>query len=82
MVEGDDILGELDDLMAGGERFENMDTGEDLATVRDRVSSANVYLGAFPSVCGSGYYPVTIGIMALNLESGARTAFTRLTCLP
>ena len=46
------------------------------------LGEQRVYLGAFPSVCGSGYYPVTIGIMALNLESGARTAFTRLTCLP
>jgi Acyclic terpene utilisation family protein AtuA len=48
VVEGDDILGRLDELMAAGERFANMDTGEPLATVRDRVTSANVYLGAFP----------------------------------
>jgi len=48
IVEGDDILGDLDALMESGERFENMDTGEPLSTVRDRVSSANVYLGAFP----------------------------------
>lgn len=48
VVEGDDILGDLDDLMAQGEEFRNMDTGEPLSAVRDRVSSANVYLGAFP----------------------------------
>ena len=48
VVEGDDILGDLDDLMAGGEEFKNMDTGESLAKVRDGVTSANVYLGAFP----------------------------------
>lgn len=48
VVEGDDILPSLDELMAAGETFENMDTGEPLSTVRDRVSSANVYLGAFP----------------------------------
>ena len=48
VVEGDDILGDLDDLMAQGEELRNMDTGEPLSTVRDRVSSANVYLGAFP----------------------------------
>ncbi len=48
IVEGDDILDDLDRLMAAGETFANMDTGEPLATVRDRVSSANVYLGAFP----------------------------------
>ncbi|MEL6714442.1 MAG: acyclic terpene utilization AtuA family protein [Planctomycetota bacterium] len=48
VVEGDDILGDLDELMASGERFENMDTGEPLSGVRDSVTSANVYLGAFP----------------------------------
>ncbi|MEM7518564.1 MAG: acyclic terpene utilization AtuA family protein, partial [Planctomycetota bacterium] len=48
VVEGDDIMGDLDDLMAAGETFENMDTGEPLSAVRDRVTSANVYLGAFP----------------------------------
>ncbi len=48
VVEGDDILGQLDELMAAGDEFKNMDTGEPLAGVRDRVTSANVYLGAFP----------------------------------
>ena len=48
VVEGDDILTDLDELMASGEEFKNMDTGESLASVRDGVTSANVYLGAFP----------------------------------
>ncbi|MAB81426.1 MAG: ATPase [Planctomycetes bacterium] len=48
VVEGDDILDRLDELMAEGEEFRNMDTGEPLSNVRDRVTSANVYLGAFP----------------------------------
>jgi len=48
VVEGDDILGDIDELMAQGQEFRNMDTGEPLPTVRDRVTSANVYLGAFP----------------------------------
>ena len=48
VVEGDDVLGDLEGLMARGEEFRNMDTGEALAKVRDRVTSANVYLGAFP----------------------------------
>jgi hypothetical protein len=48
IVEGDDILSPLDDLMAAGETFANLDTGEPLSSVRDRVTSANVYLGAFP----------------------------------
>ena len=48
VVEGDDILTDLDRLMADGEGFENLDTGAPLSAVRDRVTSANVYLGAFP----------------------------------
>ena len=48
IVEGDDILGDLDELLAAGEAFENMDTHTPLASVRDRVTSANAYLGAFP----------------------------------
>jgi len=48
IVEGDDILANLDELMAGGERFANMDTGAALSSVRKDVTSANVYLGAFP----------------------------------
>ena len=48
VVEGDDVLASLDDLIASGETLANMDTGEPLAAVRDRVTSANVYLGAFP----------------------------------
>ena len=48
VVEGDDILDRLDGLMSGGEELRNMDTGAPLSEVRDRVTSANVYLGAFP----------------------------------
>ena len=48
IVEGDDVFGQLDELLASGEELRNMDTGEPLSTVRDRVTSANVYLGAFP----------------------------------
>ena len=48
VVEGDDIFGDLDGLLASGEPLANMDTGAPLAEVRDRVLSANVYLGAFP----------------------------------
>ena len=48
IVEGDDILPRLDELLAQGEELRNMDTGERLARVRDRVTSANVYLSAFP----------------------------------
>src|SRR5256714_1635340 len=47
---GDDILERLDELLARGVELRNMDTGEPLATVRERVQSANAYLGAWPIV--------------------------------
>ncbi|MDT8339969.1 MAG: acyclic terpene utilization AtuA family protein [Longimicrobiales bacterium] len=49
-VEGDDILDRLDDLLAQGHELNHMETGESLATIRDRVQSANVYIGAGPIV--------------------------------
>jgi hypothetical protein len=50
VVTGDDLLPRLDDLLAAGHRLANLDTGEPLATVRDRIVSANAYLGARPVV--------------------------------
>lgn len=50
IVEGDDILDQLDELVASGEEFANLDNGEPLSRVRDRVTSANVYIGAKPIV--------------------------------
>ena len=48
VVTGDDILNRLDDLLARGVELRNMETGEPLASVRDRIQSANVYIGAHP----------------------------------
>ncbi|MBM3976668.1 MAG: DUF1446 domain-containing protein [Planctomycetes bacterium] len=48
VIEGDDILSRLDELIASGEPLKNMDTGAPLSSVRQRVTSANVYIGAFP----------------------------------
>jgi hypothetical protein len=50
VVLGDDIYDRLDDLTAGGETLNNMDTGRPLADERANVLSANVYLGAAPVV--------------------------------
>jgi hypothetical protein len=50
IVTGDDILDRVDDLISRGIELRNMDTGEPLATVRDRIQSANAYLGAAPIV--------------------------------
>ncbi|MGB1906396.1 MAG: acyclic terpene utilization AtuA family protein, partial [Spongiibacter sp.] len=48
IVEGDDILDQLPELMKSGESFKNLDNGDDLSTILDRISSANVYIGAKP----------------------------------
>jgi hypothetical protein len=50
VVTGDDLLSRLDDLMSQGHALANMETGEALSTVRDRVLSANAYIGSEPIV--------------------------------
>jgi hypothetical protein len=50
VVTGDDLLPRLDELLAAGHELRNMDTGEALGTVRDRVLSANAYIGSVPIV--------------------------------
>jgi hypothetical protein len=50
LVEGDDILPRLDDLLARGHELRDMDTGRPLSDIRDRVLSANAYLGMAPVV--------------------------------
>ncbi|HEY3041654.1 MAG TPA: acyclic terpene utilization AtuA family protein [Pyrinomonadaceae bacterium] len=50
MVTGDDIMTKLDEFLGHGIELRNMDTGAVLSTVRDRIQSANVYLGAAPMV--------------------------------
>jgi Acyclic terpene utilisation family protein AtuA len=49
-VTGDDITGRIDELTARGIDLRNMDTGADLATIRDRIVFAVAYLGARPIV--------------------------------
>src|SRR6185369_3396782 len=50
IVTGDDILGRIDDFLQRGIELKNMDTGEPLSTVREKIQSANAYLGAAPIV--------------------------------
>ena len=47
---GDDILERLPRLIESGHPLSNMETGEPLAAVLDRVESANAYIGAAPMV--------------------------------
>lgn len=46
VITGDDILPRLDEFTERGIEITNMDTGEPLSAVRDKVQAANVYLGA------------------------------------
>jgi len=50
LVTGDDIMGRIDEMLARDVELRNMDTGEPLTKVRDRIQSANAYLGAWPMV--------------------------------
>ena len=62
IVTGDELLGRLDELLAGGQALRNLDTARPLSDVRDRVLSANAYLGAAP--------------VALALQRGADIVIT------
>jgi hypothetical protein len=50
IVTGDDIMARLDEFLSRGIELRNMDNGAPLSTVRDRIQSANAYLGAWPMV--------------------------------
>jgi hypothetical protein len=54
VVDGDDLLPRLPELIAAGHTLKNMDTGEPLAPLVDKVMSANAYLGAQPIVDALG----------------------------
>jgi hypothetical protein len=47
-VTGDSVLERIDELRAAGEALVHMDTGADVASVRDRMLFASAYLGAQP----------------------------------
>jgi len=50
VVHGDDLLPRIDELLTQGHALTNLDTGEPLTAIRDRIVSANAYLGARPIV--------------------------------
>lgn len=62
VVTGDDLLGQLEELMANGCLLENLDTGQPLSELKHPVVSANAYLGAWP--------------IAKALDSGAKLVIT------
>src|SRR3954462_15719420 len=48
VVTGDSVSERIDDLQGQGERLRHLDTGEEIANVRDKIVFANAYLGAAP----------------------------------
>ncbi len=50
VVSGDDILPRLDELLDRGQELRDLDSGKPLREIRDRVLSANAYLGMRPIV--------------------------------
>ncbi|NWF90011.1 MAG: DUF1446 domain-containing protein [Ignavibacteriaceae bacterium] len=50
IIIGDNIKDNLDEIIASGYDLKNMDTGESIKKIKDKLLSANVYFGAFPIV--------------------------------
>jgi hypothetical protein len=48
VVLGDDVLDRIGEFLDKGHEMRNIDTGEPLTSIRDRILSANAYVGAFP----------------------------------
>ena len=74
VVTGDDLLPRLDDLLGAGHRLANMDTGEPLTAIRDRVIAANAYIGSGPIVEALG--------RGANVVITGRSTDTALTMAP
>ncbi|MFO0811674.1 MAG: acyclic terpene utilization AtuA family protein [Gemmatales bacterium] len=50
VVTGDDLFPRLDELLAAGHPLTNLDTGKPLSDIRDKIVSANAYVGSQPIV--------------------------------
>ncbi|MFP8488407.1 acyclic terpene utilization AtuA family protein [Gracilimonas sp. Q87] len=50
VVDGDDILGQIDELIKDGHTLNNMDNDRPISEVKDELLSANVYFGCWPIV--------------------------------
>jgi len=63
VVLGDDVFGRIDEFLAKGYKLADMDTGQPISTIRERIQSANAYIGAFPlaEALGTGANVVIAG---------------------
>jgi Acyclic terpene utilisation family protein AtuA len=50
IVLGDDISSQIDWIISQGCHLDNMETGDSIVKIKDKITSANAYLGAFPLV--------------------------------
>ena len=50
VVEGDNLMSNIDELLKNGESLKNMETGEDFSLIEDKLESANAYFGVPPLV--------------------------------
>jgi len=74
VVTGDDVLDKLDTWLEQGVEINSMDDGTPLSAIRDKVQSANVYLGAAPLVEALN--------KGANVIVGGRLTDTGLTLAP
>lgn len=74
IITGDDILNDIEILHSSGAELKNMETGEELASVKDKLLSANVYIGAVPIVKALQ--------MGAEIIVSGRTTDTGLTLAP
>ena len=73
VVNGDDLLGRIDELQAAGCELTNFDTGAPLRSLRAPVASANAYLGAAPiaeALAGGARIVVTGRVADASLTLG------------
>jgi hypothetical protein len=50
VVDGDDILGQIDELIEAGHQLNNMEDGRPVSDIKEELLSANVYFGCQPIV--------------------------------
>lgn len=74
VVTGDDISDRLDDMLARGLEMRDLDSDAPLSSIRNRVLSANAYLGAFPLAEALG--------MGAQVVIAGRCTDTALTLAP
>jgi hypothetical protein len=74
VVLGDDIKDRIDEIISSGCELNNMETGESIINVKDKILSANVYFGAIPIVDGLK--------QDANIVITGRTTDTGLTLAP